>query len=172
MKIFVFFFVVTALFFGYVSSLTAQTLQEFRIPTNYSFKNDDDYRRYEPNILECIAYLEKAPVDDVSNYRKRVNSFFLDWLSGTPDVRIVVNSSVMDLCKENGNFLIIFMAGWTKYSLLNNYDDDKFRGYLSGIETILEVYRNGNGVKVDQNILDLMRIQNEDKLGEWVRARI
>jgi hypothetical protein len=140
----------------------------FEVPRNYSFKTEADFKRYEPDILKCINYLENAPVDDLSNDRKKINSFFLDWLTGVPYVHIKLNSSVNDLCKENGNFFIIFMGGWTKHVLLNPEDQNEKNGYLAGIETILNVYRKGNGVKTDQKILELIQIQDEGKLMDWV----
>jgi hypothetical protein len=93
------------------------TAKGFEVPQNYSFTTEADFRRYEADILECIDYLENAPVDDLSNDRKRINSFILDWLTGVPYVEITIDGSVLDLCNENANFLIIFMGGWTKYAL-------------------------------------------------------
>jgi hypothetical protein len=144
----------------------------FEIPQNYSFNNDDDYKKYESDILKCIEYMINAPVNDMSDYRKRVNSFFMDWLTGTPDVSISINASVNNLYDKNKQFLIIFMAGWVKYALLNNYDNDKYKGYLAGIETILDVYRRGKGVKRDPNIIKIIKLQDEGKLLDWVKNQI
>jgi hypothetical protein len=145
---------------------------EFTVPSNYSFESENDFRRYEPNILECINYLKNAPVNDLSNNRKKINSFFMDWLTGVPYVHIKINSSVMELCKENSNFLIIFMAGWTEYALLNPNDKNEANGFLAGIETIIDVYKKGNGVKRDPNIQNLINIQNQGNLLNWVNERI
>jgi hypothetical protein len=140
----------------------------FEVPRNYSFKTEADFKKYESDILKCIDYLENAPVNDLSNNRKKINSFLLDWLSDVPYVHITINGSVLDLCKENGNFLIIFMGGWTKYVLLNSEDQNEKNGYFAGIETILDVYRKGNGVKPDEKIVELIKIQDEGKLMDWV----
>jgi len=152
---------------GCASTKEQQTSLEFEIPRNYSFGTADDYKKYEPDILRCIEYLENAPVNDLSDYRKRVNSFFLDWLSGVPYITITVDGSVLDLCQNNPNLLLIFMAGWTRYSLSND-DNEEIEGYLAGIENILAVYRRGNGVVRDENILALQRVQDEGKLRELI----
>ena len=148
------------------------TAQNFNVPRRYSFKKLEDYKKYEKDILKCIEYLEQASVNDLSENRKKINSFFLEWLTGVPYVHITVNSAVMDLCKENGNFLIIFMGGWTKYSLSNPADEEAVNGYLAGIESIIKVYQKGNGVVKDLKIEELIKIQRDGKLKDWVIKQI
>jgi hypothetical protein len=141
----------------------------FEVPRNYSFKTEADFKKYEPDILKCIDYMENAPVDDLSDNRKKINSFLLDWVTGVSYVHITIDGSVLDLCEENKNFLILFIGGWTKYSLLNPEDQNEENGYFAGVETILNVYRKGNGVKPDENIVKLIKLQDEGKLMDWIR---
>jgi hypothetical protein len=142
--------------------------QEFSVPRRYSFKTPEDYRKYEPDILKCIEYLENAPVNDLSDNRKRINSFFLEWLTGVPYVSIRINSSVTNLSNENPNLLIIFMGGWTKHSLAYPEDKSIENAYLAGIECVLDVYRKGNSIQEDNDILNLIKIQEAGKLRDWV----
>ncbi len=165
-------FAVVCLLAGCASSGTGKTESVFEVPKDYSFKSNADYRKYEPDILKCIDYLEKAPVDDFSNNRREINTFFLKWMEGTPDVDVSLDKSIMDLCDVNKNFLIIFMGGWAKYSLRNNYDRDQARGYLAGIESLLKVYQLGNGVKEDQDVAALIKIQKDGKLEEWANNHL
>ena len=60
------------------------------------------------------------------------------------------------------------MAGWTRHVLLHPDDQNKTNGYFAGIEAVLNVYRKGNGVKEDKKILELIKIQDEGKLMNWV----
>jgi len=161
-------------FFLVILLSNAQNLpaQNFTVPKRYSFKKPGDFKKYEPDILKCIEYLEQAPVNDLSDSRKKINSFFLEWLTDVPYVHIKLNSSVMDLCKENANFLLLFMGGWTKYSLAHPDDQEVVNGYLAGIETILNVYQKGNGVNKDTKIEELIVIQKEGKLKDWVTKQL
>lgn len=142
--------------------------QDFKVPKGYSFKTAEDFKKYEPDILKCIEYMENAPVNDTSNSRKKINSFLLEWLTDVPYIHITVNSAVMKLTNENAGFLLIFLGGWAKYSILNPDDKEMVNGYLAGIESILNSYRNGKGVNEDKAVLELIKIQENGKLREWV----
>ncbi|MDR0321376.1 MAG: hypothetical protein LBI28_07715 [Treponema sp.] len=169
MKNILFVFIGFFLLVGCASVKKEQTsTRRFEVPRNYSFVTEADFRRYEADILECIDYLESAPVDDLSNDRRRINTFFLEWLTNVPYVHIIIDGSVIELCDKNANFLITFMGGWTKHVLLHPDDQSEINGYFAGIESILAIYRKGNGVKSDEKIMGLIRIQDEGKLMDWV----
>ncbi|MCL2721192.1 MAG: hypothetical protein FWD47_07625 [Treponema sp.] len=160
------------LFCGSVNIVNGQNSNNrFNVPRNYSFETEEDFRRYEPDILNCINFLKNAPVNDLSNNRRNINTFLLEWLSGVPYLTVTINGSVLELCEVNNNFLIIFLAGWTEYYLLNQNNYNERNGYLAGIETILDVYTRGNDVRNDPAILNLVSIQKEGKLLNWVIER-
>ena len=145
--------------------------QVFEIPKNYSFETENDYKKYEVDILKCIEYLENAPVNDLSDNRQKINTFFLEWLSGVPYVHVKIDNTVLEICRENPNFLMIFMGGWTKYTLLHLEDQNEVNGFLAGIEAVLDVYRKGNDVKTDEKILALIKIQDEGRLKDLIQQR-
>ena len=162
------------LFLGFLFIILCSNIlaQDFTVPRRYSFRRLEDFRRYESDILRCIEYLEQAPVNDLSDNRRRINSFLLEWLTDVPYVQVRINSAVMDLCRENTNFLIIFMGGWVKYSLSHSDDNEIVNGYLAGIESILRVYQRGNGVIEDSRIEGLIVIQRNGKLRDWVLEQL
>lgn len=146
--------------------------QDFDVPLNYSFNTKDDYQKYESDVLKCIDYLESVPFDETSDKVKNANKFLLQWLTGTPNVSIKINSYILDLCEKNSGLLMIFMGGWAKYSLTNSYDKDEFKGNISGIESVIKVYQNGKGIKKDKKILKVIKLKEEGKLENWLNEQL
>ncbi len=146
--------------------------QDFEVPRNYSFDTQEDCKKHEPDILKCIDYIENSPVNDFSDKRKNINAFFVKWLSGTPDVSINISSYVMNLVEKNEYFLLIFLCGWTKYSLLNSYDNDEIKSNLAGLENIIKVYKMGNGVTKDIKIDKIVKIKEAGNLENWIKEQL
>ena len=68
-----------------VSSLSAQ---ELLVPEKYSLEKASDYAEYEEHLMACATWLETAPVKGEKKKRKAVDSFVMQWLTGSPSVTI------------------------------------------------------------------------------------
>lgn len=146
--------------------------QEYEVPHNYKFQTHEDYKNYEAQILKAIEFLESTPFDENIQKRKEVNKFIILWLTGCPNVKITLRSFLMDYCKENADFMIIFMGGWARYTLENNGDNDEFKGSLAGIHSIIKVYNLGKGINEDDNVEELIELENEGNLEKWLKEEI
>jgi len=165
-----FIFVLVALVFSSLYSIN--NAQEFEVPMGYKSDMKDDYKKYEADILKAIEYLENTPLNENINKRSEVKSFLMAWTSGSPGITIILNPYVMDFCKVNKEFLIIFMGGWSKYYLENNYDNDELKGALAGIHSVIKVYKMGKGINEDSEVEDLIEMDDEGKLEEWLQDEI
>ncbi len=78
----------------------------------------------------------------------------------------------MELAEKNEYFLLIFLCGWTKYSLLNSYDNDEIKCNLAGLENIIKVYKMGNGVTKDIKIDKIVKIKEAGNLENWIKEQL
>ena len=60
------------------------------------------------------------------------------------------------------------MAGWTKYSLENNYSKDNVKGSIAGIRSAIKVYKQGVALKKDKEIQKLIDLEDKGELEKWV----
>lgn len=151
--------------------LNAQT---FEVPEKTKFEGRSEYAKYEPEVLECINWLEKTPVDQEEEKRKKASSFFLIWISGSPSVTIEINHIATSLSKKNADLLFTYMGGWTKY-MINNPDDtkDMVKGNIAGVKSVLKVYEANlaHGFKKNKKIEKLLLL-SEEELEDWVIAEM
>jgi hypothetical protein len=145
--------------------------QDYTPPNDVKLEKPEDYAKYEPDVIKCIEYLEKAPLNDLDR-RKDANQFFMKWITGSPNVNIDILPYLMNLIKENNDFIMTFMGGWAKYALDSSDFKNKFNGHLAGLRAILRVYKENKGVKSDDAIDELISIEKDGKLEEWLKEKL
>jgi hypothetical protein len=167
MKIFIFSVLFTLVIFG----STTLHAQDYTPPKDVKFEKQDDYAKYEPEIIKCIVYLDTTSLNDPDK-RVEANRFFMIWLTGAPNVTVDILPYLMDLTKVNKDFLMTFMGGWTKYSLESKDYKNKVNGHLAGLRAIIRVYKDNKGVKSDDAVDELVSLEKDGKLEKWLQEKM
>lgn len=145
----------------------------FEIPKNWESTMEANYAAHEKDIIACADWLENSPIDKNEKKRKEANAFLMKWLTGTKSISINLNADIlMPYCKKNEHFLFIFLAGWARYALKNNYDSDELTGYMEGFKSILHTYSQGGGVKKDKEMDKLTEINKNAGLKDFVVEKL
>jgi hypothetical protein len=164
------------LFFSTISIIlifgkVALFAQDYTPPENVKLEKPEDYAKYEPEVIKCIEYLEKVPLNDLDK-RKDASQFFIKWIPGSPNVNIDILPYLMTLVKENKDFFVTFMGGWTKYALDSNDFKNKVNGHLAGLRAIIRVYKENKGAKSDDAVDELVAIEKDGKLEKWLQEKL
>ncbi len=147
--------------------------QEFEVPEDYAFSTNEDYAKYETDILNGIDWLIGTPIKDQPVKRKEVNSFVILWLTGCPNVSVEVNTDIVNFFDSNPELLMIFMCGWTKYSLETKDYKNKIMGNVKGIETVIDFYtRNRGNMEKDKNVEKYIKMKEKGTLEEFITKSI
>ena len=147
--------------------------QEFEVPEDYTFSTSEDYAKYETDILKGIDWLILTPIKDQPVKRKEVNSFVLLWLTGCPNVSVEVNTDIVNFFDSNPEMLMIFMCGWTKYSLETKDYKNKIMGNVKGIETVIDFYnKNRENLEKDKNVEKYIKMKEKGTLEEFIAKSI
>ncbi len=109
--------------------------QKFVVPEIPGDIEKTEYAKYTQDAMNCIDWLiTHSPKD---SKRKDVSAYALWWLSGTPDVHMVLNSDILKF--EDGNLILLFLGGWGQYAIQNE-DDNQLEGCFAGVNTALDYY--------------------------------
>ncbi|GFZ93403.1 hypothetical protein GCM10011531_26800 [Aquaticitalea lipolytica] len=153
---------------------TTINAQDFQVPKNYTLKVADDYKKLEKDVVDCVNWLENTPINKDENKRTDANAFFMQWITGSPDVSVAISSYVLDLTEKNPTLLITFMGAWTRYAIENPEDQDSFNGNFAGLKSIIKVYTNNkdSGIKKDKNVEKLLKLETDDDLKAWLTKNL
>jgi len=143
--------------------------QEFEVPKNSVLKEKVDFSKYESEVLKGIDWLLQTPLNAQPEKRKEINTFVITWVTGSPDVSIEVKPEIVSFMKSNVDLLMIFMCGWTKYSLENKDYNNKIKGSQKGVEAVIEFYiKNKENLKKDKNVEKYIKLKEEGKLEDFI----
>ena len=144
--------------------------QEIEIPNDIKLETEADYKANEDLVLESIEWIQNTPVAFNPTKRQEVNRFLILWITGTPSVTIELLDGIVPLdCSE---CLIPFLAGWTKYSLENNYSKNKVEGALAGLEQSIAFYeKNKADLGKNKEMEKLIKRQQKRTLRKFVESK-
>lgn len=146
--------------------------QEFEVPKNFEPKLKEDYAPVESQILEAISWCLNTPLNEQEEKRKEVYTFFMKWMTGTPNVSININLDKVHVSKSNPDLLLLFIMGWAKYSLENDYSKDEIKGNEAGIIATAKFYEaNKKYLKKDKEVESYSKLINKGKLEEELQKR-
>jgi len=78
-----------------------------------------DCKAADPIALEASTYLLSMPFEKDNVVRLKSLAFIIQWMSATPDYHFTLDESVVKPLKSNDEYLGLYMAAMTKYSLEN-----------------------------------------------------
>lgn len=143
--------------------------QDFEIPKNYKLDKVEDYALYEQDVIKCTDWLMKTPINEQPAKRKEVNTFLLKWLTGCPNVHLEIKQEIVTFVETSPDLLIIFMAGWAKYSLESKDFNNKIEASKAGIESVIKFYsKNKQALPKDKNIEKYLKMQEKGTLNEYI----
>ena len=143
--------------------------QEFEVPKNCILSKEEDYAKYEGDILKGIDWLLKTPISSQPEKRREVNTFVITWLTGSPTVTVNIKTEIVNFMKPNPDLLMVFMCGWTKYSIETKDNNNTAMGNQKGIEAVIEFYiKNKEYLKKDNNVEKYIKLKENGKLEEYI----
>jgi hypothetical protein len=143
--------------------------REFEVPKNCVMTKDEDFAKYEVDVLKGIDWLLNTPLDTRPEKRKEVNGFFMKWLTGTPTLSIEIKPEIVNFMKPNSELVMIFMCGWTKYAIESKDSKNKTMGNQKGIEAVIDFYiKNKGSLKNDANVEKYIKMKANGKLEEYI----
>lgn len=92
----------------------AQTLQ-FSLPIMPEKMWPSDYAKYEGDVLNCCNWLLEVNPEFNQPKHEECAAFLVRWLAGTPDVRVLIDSKLVDV--KNQDLLVTYIAAWTRQAI-------------------------------------------------------
>lgn len=132
----------------------------------------EEFVASEKKVIATINWLEDTPLDQDAEKRKIQYALLVAWLTNSPTVTIEVNSNILTFVKKNSDLLIIFMGGWAKYCLENNYSIDKVKANIAGIKSAIKVYKKDIGIKKDKAMEKIIELDDKGELETWVTEQL
>ena len=155
--------ILSVLFFTLSISAFAQSAELLKdLPTT-----KEEYLASEKNVLATIDWLESTPVHQEEQKHKQQYTLLIGWITNSANVTVEINEATTPFLKKNGDLLIFFLGGWTRYALTHSYSNDVVQGTVAGLKSVLKMYRTGD-FKKDKDLKKLLDLEEKGELEKWV----
>ena len=149
---------------------TSLLAQEVEIPNDLKLENAEDYKKTEQLVLNATEWLLKTPISKNPGKRKDINAFLMQWMTGSPTVTIEIVSGIVPL--DCADCLMLFMSGWTAYSLKNDYSKNKVECAVAGAENAIEFYLNNkSALGKNSDMEKLVKQKEKGKLEKYIESK-
>ncbi|WP_343748458.1 hypothetical protein [Fluviicola sp.] len=156
-----------SLFASLAISASAQQAKLLSKPS----ETKEDYKANEPNVIATVDWIENTPINENEELHKLQYGLLIQWISGSPTVTLSLQGYVGEYSKKNSELLIVFMGGWTRYALQNEYTTDALQCNLAGVQSMIKVYKTGK-LKKDKKMDELVKLEADGKLEAWLKDQI
>lgn len=145
--------------------------QSLNIPKDVKYEVGDDYALFEDDVLRVANWMINGKVNDEFNKNwKDASAFLMKWIEGSPTVYIVAQAEFITYVEKQPALLMIFMAGWTKFSLENKVVHDNVRGNLAGLNAVIKFYeRNRKALGEDKEIEKFIKMRDKGQLEAYIK---
>lgn len=142
--------------------------QTYVVPVHYVLKSQDDFTRYEADIIKTVDWLQQTPWSQEADKRRQATDFLFKWIQGTPNITMELMPALINLTDRNNQLMAIFIGAYTKYAIQHpRYDKDDAN--LAAVKAVIEKYRAEPAHKKDIDIEHLSKY-TDTELKEWVLA--
>lgn len=157
----------TLIVFALLFLLSPLAGQAFMPPKNVKLESAADYEAQQENVIAAVNYLENTPPDQEENHRKRVNTFLLQWLTGTPTVTLTLDNEIVTFMEQPDCFML-YMGAYARHSMQNG-SKDAVAANLAAIKSVLSFYAANKDIIGKQKALEkYQKLANKGKLAATI----
>jgi hypothetical protein len=157
-----------ALLFTLATGVKASA-QSYEPPKTYHFANNQDFEKYEPEVVKTADWLQQAPWAIQGAKAEKANQFILDWAQGSPVVLIELRQAIMDISDANPQLGFIYMAQFSKYTIQHKKDFDKTIANKIALQAVMDKYIAEPDHKQDKEVEQLIELNKNNKLEYWIK---
>jgi hypothetical protein len=149
---------------------TYATQYESPLPQNIVIDQRLNYDGYQSYVIPCIEWLQSTPLTADMTERRRVDNFIMYWLQKNSEVVVTMPDYLVKFQSINAEFYFLYTGGWIKYALQTK-DTSRVNCFLAGVNSMLDYYEAGMGVKQHDYLDHLVALRKEGKLRDLYDTR-
>lgn len=164
--------VLVSLFVGLTSFIKINAQKDFEVPQSVELKTKEDYTKYENAIIEAAKWLEETDLNKEAEKRQQVNSFIIQWVSGSPTVSVDLTEQLAKVYGKNAQLLALYLGSYAKEYLENKSIATKFSATKAGLISMMNVYKKGIEISKSKEMDKLIKMASDNKLDEYINSKL
>lgn len=143
------------------------------------WKTDEDFKSFEPQIINYINWLEVNPLPANEEQQKKINAIVLLWFINNKNIQLNINAKFVygaeskdKTYKYIGDLLMSYMFGKGLYLIEHQNSEDGYQADLRGVNAMITSYKLILREKPDavSNIMEMyIKMQEQNTLEDYVK---
>ena len=142
------------------------------IPEKYAWVEKEEYVQDREQIIRTLRWLCTSPPGWQLKQRSQANAYVLEWLAGTPEFSLVVNSELVPSLDKFPDLLNSMMHGMALYKLEHPDVNDSVKLHTEGLAVVAELAMQSKELSSDREIRKIIKAHKRHKLKALVKARL
>lgn len=141
-----------------------------RLSTDNFPETAEAFKTSEPNVLATIDWLESTALGKEKDERSMQQALLILWLTNSPTVTVELTDAFGGLSDKDPELLVVFMGGYTRYVIANNYANDALECNYAGVKSCVNLYKLGGCKK--NKLLEELSKKDDAALKTWVEEQL
>ena len=143
--------------------------QELPNLKNVKLTKRASYKHAESTVTKVVDYLFQTPLQKKNKARNEAGKFLVDWMNGTPDYVFYLEERETNFFNANADFLLMYMAALTKFSLAHPTEKEKQEQALGAMKLVLPyLYQQSDKKAWPKELWQLYDASENGKLKEYL----
>jgi hypothetical protein len=142
------------------------------IPAQYEWNSAEEYQKDAELVKKTLRWLTMAPLNVDLAVRSEANLFVLRWLSGTPDYRVDIQTSMLPFLEDHPELLDSFMHGVALGYLTKGQDIGLLDAYAAGFQSVAQIAAQSKTMSKSRALKPLLRAARNQQLKEYTQKVI
>ncbi|MEY3398083.1 MAG: hypothetical protein RL220_677 [Bacteroidota bacterium] len=141
------------------------------LPEKFNWSEAQDYRRDSAFVVDCLIWLDRAPLYSNIACRSSVTAYVLEWLSGCPSPVLVVDSRVFPFAEQHPELFLDFLCSMALNQIRYPSKTDKVAIHSKAFADVAKHLEKEKELKKTSEMKKIIRLGlNEKKLNKYIRG--
>lgn len=141
-----------------------------KLPAKYHWETSKEYKRDEDLVLKALQWLTVTPLNQEISERGSANLFVMQWICGSPRLKITINSDVLPFYVDYPDLLFPYIHGIAHYKLMKNVDCSELQSMISGFKCVAFMISTDAELKKAKPLQPIVKAWKKNKMEQYVEA--
>ncbi|MBL0314773.1 MAG: hypothetical protein IPP69_02990 [Flavobacteriales bacterium] len=141
-----------------------------KIPEKYVWESEADYKKDEDVVKKTLKWLCQTPYGIDVEQRGLANAYVLEWLAGSPSIRLEINTAHIQFAESTPDLFFSFIHGMALYKMEHPTAKDELSLYNNGFTVVAELAAQSKEYSKQKELKDLLKAYKKGKVKDYTRA--
>jgi len=152
----------------FAAHVCAQPSSAPRIPENYHWESLRDYKKDEDLIVRTLQWLCKTPINNEIEYRSSASLFVMEWIAGSPRIKIEIASNVLPFYETYPDLLFPYIQGLALKKLSKPACSNELEAMIGGFNVLGFMIDTDPSLRKEKVLRPILKAYRKNKMLSFV----